>query len=363
MAAAEELERRHAILVRRLDGRVESIETPRAPVREERVLRVERPYGPIATCGDFLLHVLGALRDGPPYLPRADAARHATMVRELFAFQPDAIAPRKKRSVAALPVAELDWAVGRWVDSFLGRGAGPLLVSYALDAAGLLAAFAYGARTYEGEAFRVVGLLEGESDAGRGFRCLHDARLKKDVSERAVKGALTIARVPDGVCVPETPRHVALDPGDEFVFVLDRCHLSQAIFDESPEVELGGPPPPFQWTQFVFDGHVLMTDAGDGRLRPWLPGEELVPRRWGRFGAFDGRLDLRTRLHGRWLTHEVRLGERDPFAGAERTPGPNWGADERTPTPPAPDERHRPNAPSVALPLPPGRHRPRPPGA
>ncbi|MCU0702174.1 MAG: hypothetical protein MUC96_37230, partial [Myxococcaceae bacterium] len=168
------------------------------------------------------------------------------------------------------PITELEWSVGRWVGSFLGGEPGPLLVSYALDTAELLSVFAYGALIYEGGVFRVVGLLGGEHDAGRGFPCLRDARLKKDVSERAVKGAITIARVPDGVCVPETPHHVSLGAGDEFTFVLDRCHLSQAIFDEGPEGELGGPPPPFQWTRFVFDGYVLMTEGGEGRLRPWL---------------------------------------------------------------------------------------------
>lgn len=281
------------------------------------------------TCGDFLMHVLGALRDGLPYLPQADVARHATMVRELATFRPDVMAPKKGKSVADLPVAELEWAVGRWVDSFLSGEPGPLLVSYALDTAELLSVFAHGALTYEGDPFRVIGLLGGEDGAGRGLACLRDPRRKKDVSGRAVKGAITIARVPDGAYVPETPRHVALSPGDEFAYVLDRCHLSQAFFEESPEGELGGPPPPFEWTRFVFDGHVLMTEGGDGRLRPWLAGEELVPRRWGRFGTFDASCDLRTKLHGRWLTHEVRIRREGSAIEAERIPAPNWRADER----------------------------------
>ncbi len=266
--------------------------------------------------------VLGFLHKRPESMPVVDNARHATMVRELLDHRLGADLQGRLVPAATLPLSRLRSVLANWVRSFGQHQARATLTSFALDTADLIRVLTYGRVGYERDEVRISGLIEAD-DGDDELRFLDDSQFRKSLTERFISRAITVCRVPEDSYLPHIDGSRILTSGNDFTFVLERCHLSQTPAYEYPGINFEVPDAEVQWTHFEFDGYILLTELPEGLLKPWLPPEPMLPQRWGFGWGHSSGVDIRTRVPGAWITHEL-LVEDMSLSTARAIPVPTW---------------------------------------
>ncbi|MBX3215759.1 MAG: hypothetical protein KF850_27220, partial [Labilithrix sp.] len=251
-----------------------------------------------------------------------DAARHAMMLGHLLDFEVHDYRRDRMVPIAEKPASELGYCLAMWARAFQSHELDAMMTSYALDTAELLRTVLHGRRSY-GRGIRVVGPLDVD-DGHEVVRHISERQFKKEITQDIVKWTLVQARVPEGARLPHPQGGAILAPGNDFAFVIERCHLSESPVYEWRDVDFEISASPFAWTEFVFDGHVLMTEIDAGRRRPWLPPSELLPRHFGYIRDYKQGRDLRTRVPGSWITHELIVDGGSDLQTARAVAVPDW---------------------------------------
>lgn len=334
------LDARATISVRRLNGRIEQFVTVRHfHIDDRRVLTLSgfgNHFGERlsmeAPVGKLLTGILAFLHAKPDVVHRADVARHATMVREFMDYVVDrSIAGQATHvPVPEMPIRLLEWALHDWVESYWrpARGGNPLLLSFAINTAELVAAIAFGSSLWSSSRGRadVLPVVDVEEHE-KSIRFLNDSGFKRQVSMDSVAGMIVIARLPTEVVVRELADFPILSESLERDSVLGaklvRCHLSQGS-PTDPRTDFAfedSTAPTFDITNgFEFRAELLVVE-GNGTRRPWRPGEA-----WTTFRA-DGRSIYFPiiALPARWITHALDAEYVNGMGVRyEHIPVPNW---------------------------------------
>lgn len=334
--AAEEQDRRSrgVARVRLPTGEVVEVAAP-ATLMEARLrfelsalARTRAPLAAKAPASTLFTLLQGLLQTPLPYLRASEAPRYASMLADLAQFRVRArgVGAGRERTVAELPIADLDFAAHEWVGHYLHTAPDSLMPSYALATCEFLSSHIYGT-TLRSDRDDRFGLARAEltplvtvdeRDWKRGFRFAQETSFKRDFTATSARGLVVVARVPAGTHleVGDPPTRLA-EAGSAVYFVLDRCHLSSAI-DDYPDVAVADADAPRFDLDADFEFYGALLGAGPRLLDA---DRDVTPP-----DPFDTRVPHRGRLPGRWFEAVLRrtmMGE--PLALADRTAVPKWG--------------------------------------
>lgn len=234
-AKKTEVERRIAEniqLFRSLDGAVREIAVKKAWVHDTVVFdSAGSTFKTSDPCGDFLDNLLGIVFARPAYIRADDIHRYAAWIdafRSHVIDGPWGMYGGSRLPVAKVPLRDLGHVLRHWVDTVIWADNHALFPTFALDAARFIDGHAFGYHRYGRERWSISGLVTQPPNDERMMRDrLNDPQLKHEITRR-LKGTLTRCVVPIGGNFPgETAAQPLLGQGEEFLFEVERCHLTQ----------------------------------------------------------------------------------------------------------------------------------------
>lgn len=277
-------------------GEVRELPIPRASVTATMVFEPHSPAGRPFTledpCGPFLDALLAVVFARPAYIRPDDVHRYAAWIdafRGHLAEQ-ESETPRGERRLRML-----GYALRNWVNAELRADRPALFPTFAADAAEFIAAHAFGHYGFGGGAgWRIVGMVGTDRDDSWAARSqVDDAALKRAISMQH-GGLVTRCVLPAGCVLPNPASDGSLvEPGEPFVFAVDRCHLTQSTCADGPcQRATEADPPQFDiaadlWFRGIVpvnrDGRPLTEGCGEEyqqwRHRPGSVSVE-IPVRW-----------------------------------------------------------------------------------
>ena len=211
-------------------------------------------------CGDFLETLVGILASEPEYLRTCDLPRHIGLIHEFGTFQflpfrfwgEDQVIPVSQASLIEIKNA-LEW----WVNHLVRRHENILMPSFALDTGSLIVAHLDGKYldSGHGRLARLEGLLPEEERWGLDWPSKSE---KREVTER-IKGFAVRAVVPDDERLMYLGRDTPLlFQGDEFLYVIDRCHLSSSVSHTVHAYPSETAGPEYELEKFLFPGFLML---------------------------------------------------------------------------------------------------------
>jgi hypothetical protein len=185
------------------------------------------------TCGKLIDKLISICAGGPEFLPPETCRRYMQLLPKFKNFVFSLPHPTQREIlVANEPIAAIRRSMEEWIWSFFGDESHPILPSYALDLTEFIARLIPGQQytDWSGEGrpgFEVKGLVKTEPDYSASLS--NDKRFK---SEFTRKNPLyrVICRVPPNGAV-KYQNEVIFRPGEEFMFLTGRCHLSTGFYD------------------------------------------------------------------------------------------------------------------------------------
>jgi hypothetical protein len=222
-------------------------------------------------CGDFLDALLGVVFVRPAYIRPDDLHRYAAWIdafRSHVIDRPWGMRRGSRFPVAEQPLRELGYALRDWVDTVLRADNHALHPTLALAAARFIEAHAYGHSDYGRESWRLTGLMDPDLiDTCAGRDRLVEPRLKHEITSR-LKGTLTRCAVPLGGRLPGREDALLLRAGEPFVFVIERCHLTQEnYYDRLCVRAVESDPPRFDIAADLwFRGAVILDPTTSGPI-------------------------------------------------------------------------------------------------
>lgn len=285
--------------------------------------------------GSLLDQVSGVCFSRPEYLTLDGAKRHAVWTDELRHFSCmdfGSNTGKTEKLATDFPISQLSLVLDRWVRSFF-RSKSALLSSFALQTAYFIREHAMGhyhpRYDYSGRAedpWEIEAFLD--SKFGGADHSFPDPRLKKDLTEDL--GHLSvIAVVPREIKLVNKFKQVALPAGTEFLFRIERCHMSRGIYDRLDYDIEGDRLQRFDIDDgFQFYGTPLIFPHSTGErlvapppLMTISQKHDVLTEAWQSLGSMGPKMEL----PARWISHEVS------FNFEERTysavPIPAWIAE------------------------------------
>ena len=143
---------------------------------------------PNDTSGELIDQLIGICFAEPPYLRKADAMRHVSLLNELKAFECVVMAQqgKSKALLKNLSIRRLPFVLEQWVSSYFEKSHHPMMPAYVMDTGRLLEFHVAGYR-YENPSHK--------SDSGSLFRVRH--RIAEERRMRGCPGARA-SRDPSG---------------------------------------------------------------------------------------------------------------------------------------------------------------------
>lgn len=199
------------------------------------------PEPAMTSCGDFLEVLLELLRREPEYVPGADIARHLALLKSFLkcsVMRWDTASGRERKvPVARQPLDQLPLALESWLASWRSPEHFLLLHTYAIGTAELIWAHAVGQDEWTSEdvsrRWRVAPVLPESIVSPLLCRRVawEDVGFKRLETGR-IKGQVVVVRIPEeGRCEPLVEGFPLLKPGVQFLFSIERCHLSSGFYD------------------------------------------------------------------------------------------------------------------------------------
>lgn len=187
------------------------------------------------TCGEVLDAVTRLIAAAPDFITDAARARHLTFIEHLSRVMYEDLGPGflRRGPLRSTEIGGLHRILALWVENFLTPRAWsdhPLATSWALETAVAIVDLAFGARLYGDrgrEPWEIEGLLTGIESEGR----LESPQMKREIT-RGVRGTAVLVEVPSSGRVMTNSRDtVVFHPGELFIAIIDRCHLSTGVAD------------------------------------------------------------------------------------------------------------------------------------
>jgi hypothetical protein len=319
MAAESSLERKQAAMRKRAARTSRMIPVPKPevtqPIRayatKTSVFNVRgRPFTSDSNAGTFLDSLIALCADPPEYLHPRDAERYLYLLPILrgstFHDSPKSGAVENVADGTIADLCRFGGALEDWVTSYYARRtpvvAHTLMPHFALDAAELVLAHAYGNRFCQGDWYLQAMVPDLKEN---GFL---SPQFKADFT-RATGYVYAKGIVPEDASILRRTYQETLSyfmPGDEFCFRIERCHLSEGFYDnEVFSCEETKPRPYDLRDNFKFFGSLLVSvKAGRGEIR--TEDEDGIHE----YGLFQSLMPAR------WITH----GKKDEAGRFEPTP-------------------------------------------
>jgi hypothetical protein len=241
--------------------------------------------------GQLIEIVKGFCLSGVDCLSSRDAQLYYALLRDLQHFQHSpAWHDQSGATVQTLPIKQLNYAVEDWIMSHFDENSSDLMPHYALATADLIGKLIAGYSSSDPEPWEVKPLFGRQWYFDHGVR-FFGSTFKKRFSEAC--GAEVVARVPNNVNLVYERRGALLEAGDDFVFKIKRCHLSNVINDWTFLKAIGedSSRPKFDLSEdFLLRGYVLaineegqVVNEVDFRLPPhWVVAERYYDRETNR---------------------------------------------------------------------------------
>lgn len=271
---------------------------------------------PDNTSGELIDQLIGICFAEPPYLRKADAMRHVSLLNELKAFECLVLAPqgKSKALLKDLPIRRLPFVLAQWVSPYFEKAHHPMMPAYAMDTGRLLEFHVAG--------YRYEWALEGIVDAGGKVwpSGTFDSQFRKYFTTR-FGGLRVLCQVPESEHSIDQPEWIkTLKPKDEFLVRIDRCHLSAGwggsghvvtCNDSDLECDL--------MSEFCFTGELSVRGNTDAKSSAFAPGSFTVVSR-----EADATHNFSASVPARWITHALTWGDE----GLVPVPVPRWAPDD-----------------------------------
>lgn len=268
------------------------------------------------TSGELIDQLIGICFADPPYLRKADAMRHVSLLNELKAFECLVLAPqgKSKALLKDLPIGRLPFVLEQWVSSYFDKAHHPVMPAYAMDTGRLIEFHVAG--------YRYEWALDGIVEAGGKVwpSGTFDSQFRKYFTTR-FGGLRVLCQVPESEHSIDHPEWIrTLKPKDKFLVRIERCHLStgwggsgyEVICNDSDlECDL--------MSEFCFTGELSVRGNASAHSSTFTPNA---------FRVVDSEADathvFSVSVPARWITHALVWGD----AGLVPVPVPRWRADD-----------------------------------
>lgn len=269
-----------------------------------------------ATSREIIDRLIGICFAEPPYLRRADAMRHVSLLNELKAFECLVLAPqgKSKALLKDLPIRRLPFVLEQWVGSYFEKTHHPMMPAYAMDTGRLLE-------------FHVAGYgyewaLEAIVEAGVKVwpTGTFDSQFRKYFTTR-FGGLHVLCEVPETVHSIDQPEWIrTLKPKDRFLVRIERCHLSAGwggsgydviCNDFDLECDL--------MSEFCFGGELFVRGNTGANSSTFAPDAFTVVSQ-----ESDATQKFSASVPARWITHALVWGDE----GLEPLAVPRWELDD-----------------------------------
>lgn len=256
-----------------------------------------------APCGEFLDCLLGVVFSRPPYLRPESAGRYASLIDDFRTTGTHRLWWIEDHiPVRELQLKFLGAALHDWADDKMSDDNHPLMCTFAFDAARFIMSHASGC-------LAIAPMVAGETGSSH-----PDLATKRRITGH-IGGLLALARTPKGAKVCWGTQDAFIAEDQPFVFVIERCHLSESWGDFIHlRVREQNPPHHDLESRFSFVGGVFRNAKGLKSLQV-DPSSE-VP--------FDGECEYnlaRARIPVRWIDEVLYWEARKKLV---RLPVPRW---------------------------------------
>jgi hypothetical protein len=211
------------------------------------------------TCSDLIDKLSSICAAGPEFLPPETSRRYLHLLPNFknFVFSVPYPTPRDI-VVATEPIAAIRRSMEEWILSFFSDKHHPILPSYALDLTQFIARMVRGQQRTawyeEGKpSFEVKPLVRVEEDYNVSLD--NDKRFKRDFTRNNPLYRV-ICHVPANGSVKYQDETI-FRPGEEFMFLTGRCHLSSG-FDDYTHADCHEPYHPNLQDDFEFFGEIVV---------------------------------------------------------------------------------------------------------
>ena len=278
--------------------------------------RSSKMLTPDNTSGELIDQLIGICFAEPPYLRKPDAMRHVSLLNELKAFECLVLAPqgKSKALLKDIPIRRLPFVLEQWVSSYFDKAYHPMMPAYAMDTGRLLEFHAAGYR-YE---WALEGIVEAGGKVWPGGT--FDSQFRKYFTTR-FGGLRVLCQVPETEHSIDQPGWIrTLEPKDEFLVRIDRCHLSAGwggsgydviCNDSDLECDL--------MSEFCFTGGLSVRGNADANSSTFASGSFTVVSQ-----ETDAPHNFSVSVPARWITHALIWGD----AELAPVPVPRWDPDD-----------------------------------
>lgn len=203
---------------------------------EIRVSDIDKSPSNKYTIGDTIVKLITLAKSDLPYV-RTDLLRkipalltnfhdfrfsHSVFVRGIM--------KEREVEVKAALLSDLDYCLMKWVLSFMALEDHLLLPTYALACAKFISSHIHGRVNWHDENWwQIEGMLDSTY---KDFPFYHDTQFKKRVTKH-IGHTIALAKVPEGSVIILGQSNKRIESGDEFLFKIQRSHLSSGLFDYS----------------------------------------------------------------------------------------------------------------------------------
>lgn len=254
---------------------------------------------PDSTCGELVEKLTAICLAQPDFLRPEGCRRYLHLLPDFknFVFPVSRAVDKTERKilVAGEPLRAVRRAIHQWVFSYFEGEQHPILPSYALDLTQFMARMIRGHHHFpwgEPYSFQVSPLVRlAEDDPLTNLD--PDRRFKTDFTQsNRLRGVTCL--VP-GTGSVKIHNRVLFNAGDEFTFVVHRCHLSTGFSDyidaecvEAPRLDMQ--------EEFQFFGHIEMegsTISSPKQFQSSVPAHWIIAARvWDRMSPAETRLPV-----------------------------------------------------------------------
>ncbi|HLV89432.1 MAG TPA: hypothetical protein VKV39_20785 [Candidatus Sulfotelmatobacter sp.] len=266
--------------------------------------------------GELIDQLIGICFAEPPFLRKADAMRHVSLLNELKAFECLVVAPQGKTKALLkdLPIRRLPFVLEQWVSSYFRNANHPMMPAYAIDTGRLLEFHVAG--------YRYEWALEGIVDAGGKVwpSGTFDSQFRKYFTTR-FGGLRVLCQVPESEHSIDQPEWIrTIKPKDKFLVRIDRCHLSAGwggsgydvtCNDSDLECDL--------MSEFCFTGEMPVRGIANANSSVFPPDAFTVVIK-----ESDATHEFSASVPARWITHAFIWGDE----GQQPLPVPRWDPDD-----------------------------------
>lgn len=201
-----------------------------------RVSGTKPPLSMEQTIGDAIEMLLALTRSDLPYIKPEMLKVMPALLMNFRDFQftrseyVKGIRKEREIKVASAPLSALEYAIMEWINGFINLDDYFLLPTYAIASAKFISAHLFGYINLNDEhGWQIEGMLDSTHGD---IHFIHDPQFKRRITNQ-IGNTVALAKVPKKSAIVLESKKVIMEPGADFLFRIQRCHLSSGFHDFS----------------------------------------------------------------------------------------------------------------------------------